>query len=66
MQFLGVDTGGTFTDFVLFDGKEFKIHKVPSTPKDPSAAILSGSKIFSKITNQNLNIIHAITRSKYM
>jgi len=61
MQFLGVDTGGTFTDFVLFDGKEFKIHKVPSTPKDPSAAILSGSKFFSKLTNQNLNIIHGTT-----
>ena len=61
MLFLGVDTGGTFTDFVLFDGKEFKIHKVPSTPKDPSAAILSGSKYFSKLINQNFNIIHGTT-----
>lgn len=61
MLFLGVDTGGTFTDFVFFDGKEFKIHKVPSTPKDPSSAILSGLKIFSKLTNQNFNMIHGTT-----
>jgi len=61
MQFLGVDTGGTFTDFVFFNGKEFKIHKVPSTPHDPSAAILNGLKVFTKLTNQNSKFIHGTT-----
>ena len=61
MQFLGVDTGGTFTDFVFFDGKKFTIHKIPSTPKDPSAAILSGTKFFNKQTNKKINIIHGTT-----
>ncbi|NIA01315.1 MAG: hydantoinase/oxoprolinase family protein [Planctomycetia bacterium] len=39
---LGVDTGGTFTDFVWFDGERLKIHKVLSTPAAPEQAILQG------------------------
>jgi len=41
-MFLGVDTGGTFTDFVLFDGQSIKVHKVLSTPDSPDRAILQG------------------------
>jgi len=39
---LGVDTGGTFTDFVLFDGSKLRVHKVLSTPQAPERAILQG------------------------
>ena len=39
---LGVDTGGTFTDFVWFDGAELRIHKVLSTPTAPEEAIHRG------------------------
>lgn len=39
---LGVDTGGTFTDFVCFDGSALRIHKVLSTPAAPEQAILQG------------------------
>jgi N-methylhydantoinase A/oxoprolinase/acetone carboxylase beta subunit len=39
---IGVDTGGTFTDFVLRDGDRVVAHKVRSTPDDPSRAILQG------------------------
>ena len=39
---LGVDTGGTFTDFVLFDGERLRVHKVLSTPEAPERAILQG------------------------
>ncbi len=40
---LGVDTGGTFTDFVWLDENgRFHLHKQLSTPADPSAAILAG------------------------
>jgi N-methylhydantoinase A len=41
---LGVDVGGTFTDFFLVDDTsgETWVHKVPSTPDDPSRAILQG------------------------
>ena len=42
--FAGVDTGGTFTDFVLFDTETqtLRLHKYPSTPHDPSAATVEG------------------------
>ena len=44
MWFIGVDVGGTFTDFHamnISDGRVF-LHKTPSTPSDPSLAIMSG------------------------
>ncbi len=39
---IGIDTGGTFTDFVVFDGERVEHHKEPSTPSDPSLALLRG------------------------
>jgi N-methylhydantoinase A/oxoprolinase/acetone carboxylase beta subunit len=39
---IGVDTGGTFTDFVKIDSGGLSTHKVRSTPDDPSRAILEG------------------------
>ena len=39
---LGVDTGGTFTDFVCWDGEQIRIHKQLSTPHAPEEAILQG------------------------
>jgi N-methylhydantoinase A len=42
---LGVDIGGTFTDFALFDEArgEMSIHKQLTTPDDPSRAVLDGT-----------------------
>ena len=46
---LGIDAGGTFTDFVLADKSgNIKIYKTPSTPDDPTKAIEDGLKIISK------------------
>lgn len=44
MYRIGVDVGGTFTDFVMVntDGGPVAFYKVPSTPDDPSRAIASG------------------------
>ena len=39
---LGVDTGGTFTDFVLYRDGVLQTHKVLSTPHAPESAILQG------------------------
>ena len=41
---IGVDVGGTFTDLTLVDAETHTtaIHKVLSTPSDPSQAIMSG------------------------
>lgn len=43
---LGVDVGGTFTDFSLFNVESSQIYhyKLSSTPRDPSIAILEGIK----------------------
>ncbi len=43
---LGVDVGGTFTDLLLIEentGKTYR-SKVPSTPSDPSQAVLNGTR----------------------
>src|SRR4051794_20587823 len=38
---VGVDIGGTFTDVVVrCPGSPARIMKIPSTPKDPSVAVL--------------------------
>lgn len=40
---IGIDTGGTFTDFIWVNpAGELVVHKEPSTPTDPSQAILRG------------------------
>ena len=41
---IGVDIGGTFTDFALFDERTggMAIHKLLTTPKDPSLAVIEG------------------------
>ncbi len=39
---LGVDIGGTFTDFVLLHNGQLHIHKLLSTPDDPGQALMSG------------------------
>ncbi|HEY0340320.1 MAG TPA: hydantoinase/oxoprolinase N-terminal domain-containing protein, partial [Steroidobacteraceae bacterium] len=44
MLLIGVDVGGTFTDIVLTatDTNTTTVHKVASTPADPSQAVLRG------------------------
>ena len=44
MKLIGVDVGGTFTDVVLFDSEtnETAVHKVPTTPDDPSRGVMQG------------------------
>lgn len=45
---VGIDTGGTFTDFVVRDGVRSRVHKVLSTPDDPARAVLTGlAELFS-------------------
>ena len=41
---VGLDIGGTFTDFVLLDGKrgEIRLHKCLTTPEDPAIGAIDG------------------------
>jgi N-methylhydantoinase A len=43
---IGIDVGGTFTDFVMADSHtgELSFFKVPSSPSDPSVAIAQGTQ----------------------
>jgi N-methylhydantoinase A/oxoprolinase/acetone carboxylase beta subunit len=43
---IGVDTGGTFTDFVICEDGRLTTLKVLSTPDNPSRAILTGLRDF--------------------
>ncbi|HLW71915.1 MAG TPA: hydantoinase/oxoprolinase family protein [Candidatus Binataceae bacterium] len=40
--FVGIDTGGTFTDLVALIDGEIRVHKLPSTPHDPAEAVFRG------------------------
>jgi len=39
---LGIDVGGTFTDFVMIAGGDVKLFKRLSTPADPSIGVIAG------------------------
>src|SRR6185503_21129919 len=61
---VGVDTGGTFTDFVYESEGHFKIFKLPSTPLDPSLAISQGLQQISDTTGvalDHLEVVHGTT-----
>jgi N-methylhydantoinase A len=47
MYRIGVDIGGTFTDFALYDARAGRmgVHKQLTTPKDPSASVLDGVQV---------------------
>jgi N-methylhydantoinase A len=60
MKRLGIDTGGTFTDFVYNEGGKLRVYKVLSTPKAPEKAILQGIAELG-ITMDDLQIIHGST-----
>ncbi len=59
-HWLGVDTGGTFTDFVWFDGTRLRIHKVLSTPDAPEQAILQGVRELG-LDPDDLRVVHGST-----
>lgn len=61
---VGVDTGGTFTDFVYETGENFEVFKLPSTPSDPSLAILQGLKQVAAKTGielESIEVVHGTT-----
>ena len=61
---VGIDTGGTFTDFIAIHSQTVLSFKVPSTPDNPARAILSGlARILQEIAlpQCNLEIVHGTT-----
>ena len=61
---IGIDIGGTFTDFVVYNPADQQIQtfKLLSTPRDPAAAVLQGlKKIFAEQGTQHATVIHGST-----
>ena len=57
---IGVDTGGTFTDLVRFGPEGVSVHKVRSTPDDPSRAIVAGIADVAA-AGTGLDVVHGST-----
>lgn len=56
---IGIDTGGTFTDFIYHTGADWAVLKTLSSPKNPAEAVLSG---LSRITEKaDIRVVHGST-----
>lgn len=62
-QLVGIDTGGTFTDFILYRNGEFTTQKILSTPHAPQQAILQGLQDLAEINldEAEIQLVHGTT-----
>ena len=62
-MFIGIDVGGTFTDFVLLEDGMLRVHKESTTPQDQSRAILAGLTRFGMLDDppERVEIVHGTT-----
>jgi N-methylhydantoinase A len=61
---VGVDTGGTFTDFVYYADGRARVFKAASTPDDPSRAIAEGLRRVAReagVRLRDLEVVHGTT-----
>lgn len=61
---IGIDTGGTFTDVVAVNEDTGAVHstKTPSTPNDPSRALIEGvHKVLDHLSGEPTGIFHGTT-----
>jgi N-methylhydantoinase A len=61
---IGIDIGGTFTDFVVYDpgAETIRTFKLLSTPTDPAEAVLEGLRLIQEEAGSaGLTIIHGST-----
>ncbi len=59
MEIVGVDTGGTFTDFIYKHGKKWGMYKVLSSPSNPANSLLAGLNHVLKTSE--FKVIHGST-----
>jgi N-methylhydantoinase A len=59
---IGVDIGGTFTDFALIDDRsgELTIHKQLTTPHDPSVSVIEGCRTILAENDARIEDVSAI------
>ena len=59
---LGIDTGGTFTDFIYRDNGDdcsWAVYKIPSTPGNPARAVLEGIRHIAG--GRKVRVVHGST-----
>ena len=63
MLWIGIDVGGTFTDAVAYDQarSDFTFAKVPSTPADPTRAVLDVLKAIELDIPSIERLVHGVT-----
>ena len=58
-QLIGIDVGGTFTDFVWLVDGQIRVHKESTTPGDQSEAILRGLSMLG--VSADAEVVHGTT-----
>ena len=58
-QLIGIDVGGTFTDFVWLVEGQIRVHKESTTPGDQSEAILRGLSLLG--VSSDAEVVHGTT-----
>lgn len=59
-KIIGIDTGGTFTDFVYLDDDGLRTYKTLSTPHEPERAILAGIDAMG-LRDTAMGVVHGST-----
>ena len=59
-ELIGIDTGGTFTDFIVYKNGQIVCHKIPSTPEAPEKAIIEGLR-YLNINFRHSDLVHGTT-----
>ena len=59
MFIIGIDTGGTFTDFVFKENDRWGVYKILSTPSNPAEAIIEGLGHIAD--GKQMKIVHGST-----
>ena len=60
---VGIDVGGTFTDFVVWQDGALRVHKVATTPDDQSRAIAQGLHELGLLAPPNSPLAHSAKTS---
>src|SRR3990172_3931561 len=55
---VGIDVGGTFTDFLLIEDGRLTVYKRPSTPDDPARGVLEGLAEIGSLPDE---VVHGST-----
>ena len=59
MELIGVDTGGTFTDFIYRKDGQWGVYKQLSTPSNPAESVLSGIRYITD--SDKYKVVHGST-----